>query len=110
MRAIHNHPPLMHCLSHVYIHTYSTSRYMLNPISRHAVSVRLNAVANSSRFRLPLISLKASTPHSDATRPGVDVMIGKVMVMERDWLATNHAHMATAQRPPEAKAGRIEAG
>lgn len=74
--------PLVHSLINRHIHMYSPvhppSYHFEKAINKQLVTVNPKAPAKVDKFLLPLISPNTTTPHNDATNPGVDVIIGKV--------------------------------
>ena len=64
------------------------------------------AITSLMYLTFPLISLKTTTPQSDATMEGPDVMIGNATVNDRFLLARNQEICAKAQIIPLRKPGR----
>ena len=83
---------------------------LATPMSTQPVTAREIAAPSTMKLRLPVISLKTKTPHSEETMPGPEVMSGKATATESEALATNHAVWAAAHMRPERKPGKMTRG
>lgn len=62
----------------MYSPVHPPSGHFEKAINKQLVTVNPKAPARVNRFLLPLISPNTTTPHIEATSPGVEVIIGKV--------------------------------